>query len=219
MSTVMGIDSRGLIPPFMPAGRGQDRIFGLTLAACFTQGYVARLPWAALHAPVKVRSFPRGQTQKVVMSVDLSSIIASLVKSFACPPTLSSRERLIALGSYLENLGGMSEIDFTEFTRLQILREKSSLVEYLKGSIRDNGAARQFWVEDIERFIEATERSAASDDFTAPVDLQYDRSLSEARRLYQRLALKFGQLLRWWPVMWERAQESFLPQGRIARPL
>jgi hypothetical protein len=219
MSTVMGIDSRWLIPPFMPAGRGQDRIFGLTLAACFSQGHVARLPWAVVHAPVKGRSFPRGEIQKVVTSVDLSSIIASLVKSFTSPRTLGPRERLIALGSYLENIGGMSEIDFTEFTGLQILREKSSLVEYLKGSIRNYGAARRFWVEDIERFIEATERSAASGDFTAPVDLQYDRSLSAARRLYQRLVLKFGQLLRWWPVMWERAQESFLPQGRIARPL
>lgn len=73
-----------------------------------------------------------------------------------------------------------------------------------------------FWARDVTRHIQALRAAMRQDESFLPEDLTRDRSTDGARELTQRLALKFGQLLCWWPAMVETARELRDRGNRLA---
>ena len=59
-STVLGLDNRIPLPPFMPAQRYEDGVFRIALRTCFPDSYVAHLPWAMAHEAEAGRRWARG---------------------------------------------------------------------------------------------------------------------------------------------------------------
>jgi hypothetical protein len=56
MSQIVGLDNRRPLPPYFPIGRGEDRLFGIMLAALYPDVSVLDYPWAAPHLSTTDRS-------------------------------------------------------------------------------------------------------------------------------------------------------------------
>jgi hypothetical protein len=56
MSAVTGLDHRSLLPPYVPALRGEDFLFGVMLEKIAPESVVMGLPWGVPHLPVDKRN-------------------------------------------------------------------------------------------------------------------------------------------------------------------
>jgi hypothetical protein len=56
-TSATGFDHRELLPPFSPAGPGEDSLFGLMLGKCTPDTYIGYVPATLLHAPAVPRKY------------------------------------------------------------------------------------------------------------------------------------------------------------------
>jgi len=219
-TTFVGLDNRNLLPPFFPVRRGHDKIFGITLWRCFEDGYFAHLPWALLHAPVENRRYWPGEIIRSASGFDMDKVIIECVKSFEFGPgKRDGKERLHALGKHLMELGSLPLEDFEEFVRIQAWHTNSSFISMMENHLRRRGESPDYWANDVKKYIDILRRSMTREDYWVPLDLLDGRSVDEARELAQRLVLKFGQLLHWWPEMVEVARGLRSHGQRLANPV
>ncbi|HIK28475.1 MAG: HAD-IIIC family phosphatase [Oscillatoriaceae bacterium SKW80] len=201
MTTFLGLDNRQLLPPFLPVRRGQDLIFANSVWKCFPEAFFGHLPWALLHEPVETRKFWSGEIFRTASSFDTAKLIIECVKScqFGSSVQKTGAERMRALGTHLIELGSMPQADFEEFVRLQVWRAHSSFIFLMEERLKACQEFPAFWANDIKKYIDLLSKSLIRDDYLVPLDLVEGRTLDEARELAQRLVLKFGQLLYYWP--------------------
>lgn len=217
MTTFVGLDNRILLPPFLPVRRGQDLIFATTLGQCFPDACFGHLPWALLHEPVETRKFWPGEIFRTASGFDTARLIVECVKSSTFGPGQTcGKQRLRALGTHLTELGSLPKADFEEFVRLQVWRTSSSFISQAEEQLQQCQESPAFWANDVKKYLDILCQSLTRDDYFVPLDLLAGRSTSEARELAQRLVLKFGQLLYWWPDMVETAKKLRSQGQRLA---
>jgi hypothetical protein len=215
MSTVLGIDNRNLLPPFMPVLRGEDGIFGYLLSICFEHSFFAHLPWAILHAAESRKYSPH--FMKYVADRTLSDIIVfSLASQPPRPGHLSGQERLQTLGTYLTEIGRLPLPEFEEFIQLQVSSRFSQLLFTLEQSFKKYEGAPDFWGRDLRQYIQTTQQALQSKDCIIAQDLKEGRTDSEVLRLSQQLVLGFGRLLQVWPDMMAEARSLRARGLRVA---
>jgi hypothetical protein len=204
----MGLDNRDLLPPFTPIGRAEDIAFGIALSKCFSGNYAVHLPWALPHIPREVRSYSAQQ----LFSIGFNSWIPSCIDLFDPGFAITPSERLQKLGYYLKEIGSLPKAAFEEFIRLHLWRSMSALISELEKRIQNDEAPPAFWLRDARAFITQARQSAL-----LPVEQLY--MLSGGQEVLQRLMIRFGQVLEWWPVMMETARQLRSEGDRLAQPL
>jgi hypothetical protein len=202
MAGFIGLDHRELLPPFFPVLRNEDGVFGAVLSAAFEGAGTGFLPRALLHAPGGPRTFPPATAR----SVGLSQVVIGGIADWTGQRG-GDRERLVALGRHLEDLGDLPRPEFEERVRLTLWRQTSSLAGALEGLLQSSDAAPAAWVEDVERALEQLACTVVSEDFAHPVDLAAGRGPEEVQRLTARLVGRFGRLLQAWPALVDAARE------------
>jgi FkbH-like protein len=218
MTTFVGLDNRGVLPPFLPVRRGQDLIFSNTVWKCFKDSFFGHLPWALLHEPVEQRKFWSGEIFRTASGFDTAKLIVECIKSCEFGPAAADeKERLRSLGKHLIELGSMPLAGFEEFLRLQVWRTSSSFISLAEEHLRMSGESPVYWANDVKKYTDLLCQSLTRDDYFIPLDLVQGRNLDEARQLAQRLVLKFGQLLYWWPEMIEVTKELRHQGERLGR--
>lgn len=218
MSTVLGIDNRNLLPPFMPVLRNEDGIFGYLLSVCFEHSFFAHLPWAILHAAEDRKYSP--QFMKHVADRTFSDILIFSMAS--CPPRpghSGGQERLQTLGAYLMEIGTLPLPEFEEFIQLQVSSRFSQLLFTLEQSFKKYEGSPDFWARDLRQYIQTTQQALQTKDCIVAQDLKEGRTDAEVIRLSQQLVLEFGRLLQVWPDM-IAAAKSLRERGiRLAEPV
>jgi hypothetical protein len=109
--------------------------------------------------------------------------------------------------------------DFRDYLRERLLCEAASFISRLESRLHTFEGRLPSWVNDIERYIDVLRKSAMGDGFDVPMDLLYSRRLDAARSLAQRLLLRFGELLYWWPEMVDVARRLRAEGERVAQPV
>lgn len=201
MGYALGLDNRNLLPPFFPVHRNEDGLFASTLKVCFEHAYVAHLPAAIMHVP-EVRKYSAADLWEKPFVHTLYDVLLVCLQSFNFPPEMMSEaERLRALGQHLIHLGSSSPSAFEEFVRIYLWHFRTSNITALEEELANRKDAPDFWSRDVIKQVELLRRSLLEEVYQPPNDLLASRSADEARRLTQRLILKFGELLYWWPEM------------------
>lgn len=197
-----GFDNRTVLPPFMPVGRGQDTIFWRTLHKTSTEAAFADLPWAMMHCPPETRSFWEGEIVRSASGITLDFLMSALIQSATIETVRATPERnLQALGEWLMNLGERDEMEFEEFVTQTVRKEISLLLEYLDARLRETPAMKDLYRRDLGQFISLARGSLFRPQSYIPLDLLYGRDAAAARKLAQRLVIRYGQLLYWWPLL------------------
>ena len=203
MSTALAFDNRDLLPPFLPVQRNQDGLWGLTLRRCLEDGCFGHLPWALLHAPPELRSYP---PREVWSRSRTSDVIAACISSFDFPPNLSTAaDRISALGRYLMDLGEMAQSSFEELVRVHLCRMQSSYISALDNHLHADRQAPSYWATNFKTHLSNLRQGLADRNYIVPFTLIERRSSDEARKLLQSLVYKFGQVLYWWPWLMKTA--------------
>jgi len=212
MATFFGVDNRTLLPPFMPIGRGQDVLFGLLVSCCIEGACFAHLPWALLHTPVEQRTFARDDMLAAAMGVDLSVVLAALVRD--CAPLSSvgdDASRLRELGRALEDVAVQGPSQAAARIRDSVLRLTTCHVNTLEMTTHA-GHERSGWSHDVARYLDAWKISTRRRDYHIPVECLAG---TDGRGALSRLLAyvhDFARLLQWWPDVVARCVE--FPQGQ-----
>jgi hypothetical protein len=202
MTTFLGFDNRLVLPPFFPAQRNSDGIFGVMLPRCADNSRVAFLPWVLLHAPEPPRVFTQDDLWADAGSVRMADIVIAAV--LAHQPRqghMPVAARLADLGKHLQWLGLLSSAEFE--ARLHTVQQfrNLALITVLESQLQTYGASPSFWADDLRRTIELMSKASTAQDYLVPRDLRRCREAGEARRLGQELLRKFGELVEAWPAL------------------
>jgi hypothetical protein len=199
MAMALGLDNRSLLPPFMPVYRNSDGLFGLTLRACFDDVYFGHLPSTILHAPMETRSYNTDEILNSATKFRFCDLAAACIGSADFRIRMSDeRERILALGKHLMELGNLALSDFEELARLQIWRFKSNYIMTLENLLKLHREKPEFWAKDVKRFVGILRETLIKDLYLVPQDVAEGREPIEIRHQAQRLIYKFGELIYWW---------------------
>jgi hypothetical protein len=218
-STVLGLDNRVPLPPFMPAQRYEDGVFRIALRTCFPDGYVAHLPWAMAHEAEGGRRWERDDIVATARWLRTGELLVHCVRAYAPPSGAGPEARLRGLGVHLVALGAMAASDFRAFVRARVVPQKERYLAHLERLLREHDGAPVYWAEDVRRHVDTMRAALETDTFFVPRDLvvspqvagpegRYhvtaepvagERSLDEAQALAQRLIQGYGRLLAAWP--------------------
>jgi len=196
MTTVMGVDNRTPLPPFLPVARGEDIVFARTLAASMPDSGFIFLPAALLHQPVEPRAFRKGEIIRSASGVDLSTLLSELIGMFG-----------------LKSLPQSDWSAVRAATDAYVARISRTLGNRISADTPD------FWVRDAGEYLRILNEHSPLEDFSIPLDLRYGRPLEVARKKTLELIHLYGRLLIHWPEI-VRAASKLKEQGMpLMRPL
>jgi hypothetical protein len=206
----IALDSRELLPPFFPVQRNTDGIFGVTLRTTIEGSCIAHLPWTLEHAPADARLIPGDALTRFAGRSRLQDIVLASIHSV---PAMAAggaghdaSARMTALGEHLRALGSLENHDFVTFLRPWVWRIKGSFIAALEEDLAAHDNQPIYWATDVQRFVESLREAMATDAYFVPEDLPSARSDEERMNLTRRLVRRFGDLLEWWPVIFDRAR-------------
>lgn len=219
-TTAMAFDNREILPPFIPIARGEDHLFGHTMRYCFDGALVGDLPWAILHAPSELRIFLPGAAQEAASGVQLAGLIWACITSRSFWPGIKDGpERMRSIGTYLMKLGSLPLEEFEELLRGRLWQIQSGQITSLEGRLHSHNAPPDYWVDDLQKQVEALREAMTQPHYVVPLDLRLERDIEEARLLSQELVWKFGQLLSAWPEVIRAARRLRAQGRRLAVPI
>lgn len=220
LSTALAYDNRALLPPYLPVLRGSDGVFADVLTLCFEEGFLGTVPRAVLHAPEEDRKISEEQALDTASDLNFCQLMSACVLSCQTWPQLvDPATRLRALGQHLIDLGSISLSDFEEFARLRVWEHQTRRISKLEDALQDYDAPPAYWVTDLEEYLTRMREALAKPDFIVPQDVRSGRSIDDARRLSQRLVLRFGEVLRVWPDVVEATKQLRGEGHRLARKI
>jgi hypothetical protein len=80
MSYCMGLDNRSLLPPFLPVGRNEDGVFGVTLGLTDENALFAHLPYGVIHDSQRPSSYAEDEKMVSARRTRLSDLILWLTQ-------------------------------------------------------------------------------------------------------------------------------------------
>jgi FkbH-like protein len=220
MTTFVGLDLRGLVPPYLPVRRGQDVLWVQMLERCFDDALFGQTPHVLRHEPAELRRFAEGELFRSATGLDLARIMVALVRAAALSDVESGAPRLRALGDHLAGIGALDPGGFDRALREALWREHERLVGWAERALLRNPGAPPFWRADVHRYVEEAAHFLGSAPRLCPLDLvRGERNFAGAAVLAQRLVLRFGQLCACWPALYDAAIELKSRGASLGAPL
>ena len=210
MSQLTGYDASHLLPPFMPALRGEDSLFSFMLLALHPESLVLSHAWAIPHHPLEERP-----TRSLRAAITPQGGIALLSRwvgdNVDFRVGLTPEQRLVRLAQGVADLTELTNSEIKQFASRELARWQASQVAHFQ---RQLGNAEQLesrnWQQYLERgfqeAISALQRPATWNDLLAYPTDDPSTTLETVRRGGQRLA----RALEAWPLIWDAAK-SFDP--------
>jgi hypothetical protein len=218
MTTNAGLDNRALLPPFLPVGRNEDGIFALTLHVCAEDALIGHLPLAIHHDPDVPRSFPAAAF--LDPSPRFAEVIAAIMRAcVSTPGRRSVSERVSTLGTFISDLGALKTADFEEQVRTIWLAVTSHSVGFLQSLLDLHHGQPDYWAKDVLAMIENFKDFTLHGSPAVPRELSGIQPVEQAKESCRRLVRNFGELLRWWPVIYSAATRLRADGIRLARPI
>lgn len=205
MTGAIGLDHRELLPPFLPAGRGEDGVFATTLRLCDPFGFIGLVPVAVLHDPEGGRAFEPGA---LIRAFRISDCVQLLAQSAPFgDPRQSAASRLWTLGRHLAELATRPWADLVDLLREQHERQLTHHLPMCEAMLAQHPDAPPAWRRDLSRHMVTAVGWARSMADFCPSDLA-GLPVAEQRARFQHLLRGFGQLLAAWPTLVGAARDE-----------
>ena len=203
----IGLDNRSILPPFFPVFRGEDTLFSNILRVYDSNALMGYLPQAIIHIPDKIRNYPPGAEHKCSLST--IELICLLLGGYSSSPAINnSAYELNALGVYFKKIGSLSDYDYKDFIKQLWLTRTSIIIGKLEKTLHEdrNRKNAHFRSDDIERYLEELCKQSLGTDICIPDDSPMHGK--DAVSFFKKLIYKYGELLIWWPVIYEAALQA-----------
>ncbi|WP_157976610.1 hypothetical protein [Parahaliea mediterranea] len=199
MSQVTGLDNRAALPPYFPALRGEDQLFGAMLDFLIPDSLVVEYAWAVPHLPVEERrGNPEGDS--VVPRGGLQLLGAYLAAIKPQDAGVSYETRLQLLAARLDTLAQLSTASLVAQLRASLTRAQGFALQTINDRLAETGALDSAWTAYLEKnakaCIQALQHSAQLTDLPDVVPGTPEETVATTIR--QRAA-GFAAALRAWP--------------------
>ncbi len=217
MTINMAFDNRQLLPPFMPAQRNQDGLFGATLRACSPGDVIGVLPWVLSHIPNEHRMFSRTDLWKGVGRLRTCDLLIALICS--CSSTIIPGDQSRSLqyvGRYLQDLGSARQNTFRSVIGTVLSSFTVGWMREADARLRGDTTLPGFYATDLLHCVDICRDALRDGRYLSLRDLPPGE---EGWRRLQYLVSMFGRLLETWPTIMEAARDFSVAKESIARVL
>lgn len=210
----LDLDVERPVPPFFPVLRNEDGLFGSHLRLTAPESRIGFCPVALVHAPPETRAnAPDAGTR----GAGRLSCVDLVLLGLATAPRMSGPQRLVTLGRWFEELGGLRPAAFEAWLRDGHWRRCTLEVERLRELLEVNGDQPPWWARDVRDYLATVGERAAMPAAHVPVELARDRGPDEALAVARKLLRLWGRLLVVWPELWAAAGRIRARGGSFAR--
>ncbi|TXS89293.1 hypothetical protein FV139_20370 [Parahaliea maris] len=198
MSQVTGLDNRAELPPYFPALRGEDQLFGIMLDFLIPDSVVLEYAWSVPHLPVENRAGnPQGDSVVPKGGLQLLGSWLGEFKPFDASVDYDTRMDLLA--ARLDTLAQLSPSGLVARYRALLTRAQGFALQTLNDRLADTGTLDANWKGYLENnaraCVAALQQPAALADIP---DVPDDVDESAIVQVIQTRAAGFATALRAW---------------------
>lgn len=205
MSQLTGYDASQLLPPFMPAFRGEDSLFSFMLLTLHPDSLVLNYSWAVPHLPLEERS-SRSLKAAIAAQGGMALLTRWIGDNVKLGQALTPEARLIGMAQSIEELTLLDNQALQAFARSELVRWQASQAGHFRRQLaRSSQLQSKNWQQYLERGHEevftALQQTPDWDDLLGYSTEDPLETLSLVRSGGQNLA----KALRAWPSIWSAA--------------
>jgi len=215
MSAITGLNHHVLLPPYLPAGRGEDLLFGVMLQRLHPESAVFNEGWAAPHYPVEDRS-TRGKLNPVTVSASTATLIDWLGRPPRDESGISPEVRLLMLADEIGRLASMETEALERLVQSELLSKRASLLALCMESL--NALPRLSahpGTPDWSTFLEQSR-----DHLLSQIQSSEPRPVAEALKhassdmeTLRQIGADFAEAIKAWPTICDAAAALQMPQN------
>ena len=208
LSQLTGLDHRTLLPPYLPAGRGEDLLFGIMLRRLYPESAVLNESWAVPHYPVDNRS-----SRGTLSPVNVNASMMMLADWLECAPRdeagIPPEARLVMLADEIGRLCQMTKDSLEGIVQQELLSRRAGLLarcmDHLDALSRlDNLPGTTYWQRFLEQSRDSLLGQIQSQD-PHPVADALTREASDLETL-RRSGFDFAEAIKAWPEICQAAR-------------
>ena len=204
MSQWVGLDHSTLLPPYLPAGRNEDLLFGIMMQRMHPEAAVLQVDWAIRHSPMTARNGPLMDAFKVEPGVSL--LADWLGREPADQFGISVERRLVGMSEALARLAEMETDAAAVLIGRQLGGRQAAVLAQCMEHIKALEHYAQLPGAESWRQFLVSSRDALIADIQAPTATQHAiQQLLNSDTLRQH-AHDFAAALRAWPVICQHAK-------------
>ena len=196
----------------LPIGRKQDIVFAEILRACLTPGLNLNLPHVIFHSPLEKKPFTENNYTDISLHIGNYStrIINSLSPFLINPP---GEKRLKELGCRIQEFSKINYTDFFDQLKLMQLTFISDSMNHIAYLLELYEEKPSWLAEDLKKYYELLKQEALLKESLVPAELRLIGETKKALSIFKDYLFKCGEMLYWWPEIWEAARDINL-EGR-----
>jgi len=204
MSQVTGLDNSAALPPYFPAWRGEDLLFGALVEYLFPHAFVLNYAWAVPHLPTEARVGDATARADVAGGMSLlESYIAARRPGDYAPGPL---ERYPALVDILRALGESSDTELAAAYRRELGQARADAVRNLGDLLRKAPADNTQWRVMLEERRRVYLKALGDGDVPVRIGgVPADMPEHAIWDHFRQLASGFATALAAWPAIREAA--------------
>jgi len=204
MSQWTGLDHSASLPPYLPAGRNEDLLFGIMLQRMHPEAAVLQTDWAIRHSPVNAR----GRTVMDAIKVEpgVSLLADWLGREPADQFGISAERRLAGMSEALARLAEMESDAAEVLIGRQLAGRQTAVLKQCMDHLKSVERFTELPGAESWRQLLVSSRDALMADIQAATTTQDAiQQLLNSHTLRQH-AHDFAAALRAWPVICQHAQ-------------
>ena len=206
MGFCMGLANTSMAPPFLPTGRNEDGLFGMTLAAVDRSAVVGHIPYAVLHDSTRASHYGPYAFVSATQT-RMADLMIHLVNGWI-PSTKAARprQRLSRLAEWLGELADLDERDLALAIVETILKARERELALINTALRPGSGYPEHWQRDLTRYRDTLLTNLRKPEFFLPVELSGDRSARQRYRATRHFLRMSSVSLAAWPALWAEAR-------------
>ena len=211
LSQLTGLNHNVTLPPYLPAGRGEDIMFGVMLHVLHPKDIIFNEPWAIHHAPIESRD-DRTSLGPISSQVGTEILIDWLSMDQTAAWGLSASTRLRIMAGKISQLADMEPQAFATLIRevvvsrrCQLLRQCMARAAEMRELNHLQGAGR--WQQFIEK-----SRDQLVAEIQASNEAIFDSGpsgIADSLEAVQATGAKLSKAVAVWPDICETAHSAF----------
>ena len=201
MAGCMGLANAGVLPPFMPAGRNEDGVFGAMLNAIDPLALFAHLPVGVVHdsgrpAVYEDRSMRSASESRVS---DLLILLTRAAMQGALEEDAPMRLARLAHG--LGEVAALEPRGFMQHVTRVLLDARAQQLARIEMMVGRPAEYPPWWRAALEEYRRAITRSLARPDFLLPIEFHDAGSVEAGFEALRTFLGRFAEVLGVWPAL------------------
>jgi len=203
ISQMTGIDHSQLLPPYLPAGRGEDILFGVLALRMHPTSAVYNEGWAIRHEPVEDRQ-DRGALTPIASQTSIGTLVDWLGREPTDQWGLTPRRRLFGVAEQIQRLSEMEQAPLLKLLRHENLSSAGiQLTRCFYHIEQVDGLSHLAGHDDWVRFLEIS-KNQLLEQIQTP-ERQRPEPTGDIAALQQQ-GQRLAAALRAWPTVCEVAR-------------